>query len=76
MSKIVWIIVAIAVGAGVVGYLWYGGATIRQPDQGYGKTQQEGAVSADGAEVENELKAIQTDGLDAELRDIEKEIAK
>ena len=73
MSKIAWIIVVVAVLAGIVGYFWYGPVISRQSEQGYGASQE--AASADAAAVESELQSIQTDGLDAELSDIEKEIA-
>ena len=75
MSKTLWIIIiVILVGAGAFIYSRYGGFE-QQAVAPY--TQPQAEVRPDEAlQAEADLNAVQTDGLDAELTDIEKEIAK
>ena len=77
MSKTIIIIVIIA-ALGVLGYMLYASmVNQREAGQRYSPERQAQVAPADEtAQVDADLKFIQTDGLDAELGDIQKEIAK
>ena len=76
MSKTI-IIIVIAVVLGVLGYMFYGSMTSQQEaGQTYNSEPQAQVAPDETAQVDADLKSIQTDGLDAELGDIQKEIAK
>lgn len=73
----IWIVVALVViGAGLMVYMLAGNqssvSTTEEPDTP--PSAQEQASVSGAAEVEQELEAIEIEGLDAELGDIEKEI--
>ena len=77
MSKTIIIIVIVAL-LGVLGYMLYGSMMSQQEaGQTYSpQPQAEVAAPDQTAQIDADLKSIQTDGLDAELGDIQKEIAK
>lgn len=74
MSKLLIIfIVVIVIIAGAALYWRYGIGGSSAPTD-YGQTQTQ-IPQDETADVASELQAIQTDGLDAELQDIDKELA-
>ena len=76
MAKIMLIIVVLILAAAGAGYVWYSGMMNQPAPEPVSSNQYAPAPADDAAAIERDLQSVAVDGLDAGLKDVEKEMVK